>query len=122
MTTPVGENPVASIAGGPSGIALAFGSKAGVECPTHTLAVEWAEHGIRASAVGSRYAHTTLTDCLTKEGKPDGTPVINRIPMRREEPSQTEAPLNFLASTEASFITGQSLLADGGMTVNGKRN
>lgn len=95
-------------------------AKAGVEGLTRTLAVEWAPQSIRVNAVGPGYTRTAMMDSLTREGKLDISPLLSRTPMGRlAEPEEIAAAINFLASADASYITGQSLLVDGGMTVDG---
>jgi NAD(P)-dependent dehydrogenase (short-subunit alcohol dehydrogenase family) len=95
-------------------------SKAGIEGLTRTLAVEWAPESIRVNAVGPGYTRTALTDTLIREGKLDVSPLVARTPMGRlAEPEEIAAAINFLVSPDASYITGQSLLVDGGMTVDG---
>lgn len=95
-------------------------AKAGIEGLTRTLAVEWAPDSIRVNAVGPGYTRTALTDTLVREGKLDVTPLISRTPLGRlAESEEIAAAINFLVSADASYITGQALLVDGGMTIDG---
>jgi NAD(P)-dependent dehydrogenase (short-subunit alcohol dehydrogenase family) len=90
-------------------------SKAGVIQMTRTLAREWADRGVRVNAVCPGYLETDLTramlevDHIRKE-------IIDGIPMRRLASfDEIVAPVLFLASNESSYITGTSLIVDGGM-------
>ncbi|MDP5226725.1 MULTISPECIES: SDR family oxidoreductase [Arthrobacter] len=95
-------------------------SKAGIEGLTRTLAVEWAPDSVRVNAVGPGYTRTALTEKLMAEGKLDVSPLVARTPLGRlADPREIAAAINFLVSEDASYITGQSLLVDGGMTVDG---
>ena len=92
-------------------------SKAGVSHLTRALALEWAPEGIRVNAVGPT---ATLTDLnrerLSQPAIRDA--VVARIPMGRLlEPSDLVASVAFLAGPESAMVTGQSLLVDGGWTI-----
>jgi 2-deoxy-D-gluconate 3-dehydrogenase len=92
-------------------------SKAGVAQLAKALALEWAPDGIRVNAVGPT---ATLTD-LNRErlSVPENRDrVVSRIPLGRLlEPHDLVAAVAFLAGPESSMITGQSLLVDGGWTI-----
>lgn len=89
-------------------------SKAGVIQLTRTLAREWASRGVRVNAVCPGYVETDLTarmltvDHIRQEIL-DATP-LGRLATFRE----VVAPVLFLASEEASYITGAALPVDGG--------
>lgn len=91
-------------------------SKAGISHMTRMLAIEWAGHGIRVNAIAPG---TTLTESrtprLSEPAKRDS--MLARIPIGRfgqaEEMGQAVA---YLASAQASYITGQVLHLDGGLT------
>jgi NAD(P)-dependent dehydrogenase (short-subunit alcohol dehydrogenase family) len=91
-------------------------AKAGVESLTRALAVEWATKGVRVNAVAPGYFETDLTAGLRKnQGLSEG--VLARTPMRRfGVPHEVAGACVFLASDAASYITGQSLYVDGGMS------
>jgi NAD(P)-dependent dehydrogenase (short-subunit alcohol dehydrogenase family) len=81
------------------------------------LAVEWASRGIRVNAVAPGTINTERVQRLPDE--PGGTEYLEAVkaahPMRRlGEPSEVAKAILFLASDEASFITGAILPVDGG--------
>jgi NAD(P)-dependent dehydrogenase (short-subunit alcohol dehydrogenase family) len=61
-----------------------------------------------------------MTDILVAQGKLDLRPIIARTPMKRlAAPAEIASVIGFLASEAASYVTGHSLVTDGGMTVDG---
>lgn len=94
-------------------------SKAAVAMLTKVLASEWAPN-VRVNAIAPGYVRTELTDRLRDEGKLDYAALERRTPMRRfAEPAEIARSAVFLASSEASYVTGQTLLVDGGWTAYG---
>src|SRR3989338_10008073 len=90
-------------------------SKAGVESMTRTWAGELGRYGIRVNAVAPGITDTTMV-----AGIPDKTReyYIKRTPLERyARPEETAAAYAFLASEEASFITGTVLDVNGGLRV-----
>lgn len=89
-------------------------SKAAVLHMTKAQALEWARHAIRVNALSPGYIHSEMTDDYL--ASPGGQELIRRIPQRRAgEPSDLDGALLLLASPRASgFMTGASLLVDGG--------
>ncbi|GAB3618350.1 SDR family oxidoreductase [Okibacterium endophyticum] len=95
-------------------------AKAGIEGLTRTLAVEWASDGIRVNAVAPGYTKTALTKKLIEDGKLRADRIEARTPLRRfAEPEEIASTIAFLLSKDASYVTGHSLLVDGGMTIDG---
>lgn len=87
---------------------------------TKSLAVEWAAEGIRVNAVGPGYVLTTLTQKLITDKVLDTAPVTRRTPLGRwARPGEIADGISFLLSDRASFITGHTLMIDGGMTIAG---
>ena len=90
-------------------------SKGGVNQLTRVAAISLAQHGIRVNAIGPG---TILTE-LAKQavlGSPEARhTILSRTPLGRcGEPEEVAAIAAFLASDDASYITGQTLYADGG--------
>lgn len=94
-------------------------SKAGVLLLTKTMAVELAEHGIRVNALCPGFVRTALNEKIAAEIAPDFIDTYGRecVPLRRIGlPQEIAAAYAFLASDDASFITGAELVVDGGQT------
>lgn len=93
-------------------------SKAGLLQQTRSLAVEWAKDGIRVNAVSPWFTETPLTEgYLSQEEKM--TPILNRTPLNRvAKAEEMSSIIAFLAMEKSSYITGQNIVADGGMSIN----
>jgi NAD(P)-dependent dehydrogenase (short-subunit alcohol dehydrogenase family) len=91
-------------------------SKAGLVQLTRTLAREWADRGVRVNAVAPGYVETALTEqMLAVEHLRDE--VLAQTPLGRlGTHEEVAAAVLFLASDEASYITGTTLAVDGGMS------
>ena len=88
-------------------------SKAGIIGFTKSLARELGSRGVRANAVAPGYVKTQLTDVLPEEAT---KAMVDNTPLGRiAEPREIAGAVRFLASDEASFITGDVLLVDGGL-------
>ncbi|KKS12980.1 MAG: 3-oxoacyl-[acyl-carrier-protein] reductase [Candidatus Daviesbacteria bacterium GW2011_GWB1_41_5] len=97
-------------------------SKAGVIQLTARMAEEFAPEGIRINAVAPGFTLTEMTQTtLNKEGSAGKTTLrdqIKKIPMRRmASPEEIAETVIFLASDKASYITGQCLAVDGGLSI-----
>ena len=92
-------------------------AKAGINMLTKVLASEWGEHGIRVNAVAPGVVMTDLVEEGINQGIVTEEQYLGRIPMGElgELNDVVEAVL-FLASDEASFVTGEVLRVDGGWT------
>lgn len=113
---------VGSIAGsvGIAGRASYTASKAGLEGLTRTLGLEWANRGIRVNAVAPGWTRTEMVAGGIKDGRLSEAALTARIPQQRlAEPSEIAKVVMFLASTDSSYITGQTIVVDGGITING---
>lgn len=92
-------------------------SKAGLDGLTRAMAVALAPYGIRVNALGPGPTLTGMAaDVLAKN--PDAfTPILARTPIGRfSQPSEQAAVAAFLLSEDASFMTGETVYADGGRT------
>ena len=88
-------------------------SKAGIIGFTKSLARELGSRGIRANVVAPGYVKTQLTDVLPDEAT---AAMVGQTPLGRVAgPEEIAGAVRFLASDEASFITGDVLLVDGGL-------
>jgi NAD(P)-dependent dehydrogenase (short-subunit alcohol dehydrogenase family) len=92
-------------------------TKRGVEALTRNLATELAPHGIRVNCIHPGVIQTDMTRWVIDD--PQVLPaVLDKIPLHRPgQPEEVAPAAVFLASDEASYITGQCLYVDGGMLV-----
>jgi NAD(P)-dependent dehydrogenase (short-subunit alcohol dehydrogenase family) len=92
-------------------------AKAAVVSLTQSLALECASSGIRVNALLPGWIKTDLTEFLRGDEQTERS-VLQRVPMQRWGTAEEIAAVAvFLASDAASFITGQSIVADGGLSV-----
>ncbi|MGX5914718.1 SDR family NAD(P)-dependent oxidoreductase [Aliidiomarina sp. Khilg15.8] len=106
----------ASILGmmGQSQTAAYTAAKGGVVNLTRTLAIEAAAHGVRVNGIGPGYIDTPLLNEIDEETR---QALISLHPLQRlGKPEEVAAAVVFLGSEEASFITGTTLMVDGGFT------
>ncbi len=91
-------------------------AKAALASLTRSLAVEVAHQGVRVNALVPGWIETDLTDFLRGDENTEAS-VLSRVPMARWGKSEeiAQAAL-FLASDASSFMTGQELIVDGGLT------
>ena len=88
-------------------------SKAGIIGFTKSLARELGSRGVRANVVAPGYVQTRLTDVLPDEAK---ELMLKNTPLGRfGDPADVARAVRFLCSDDASFITGEVLLVDGGL-------
>ncbi|KAB1656024.1 SDR family oxidoreductase [Pseudoclavibacter chungangensis] len=113
---------VGSTFGLPGRLAYAT-AKAGVLGLTRTLATEWGPRGVRVNAVAPGYIATEMVRAGLRTGALDESVLVGRTPLRRlGEPEEIASVIAFLLSTDASFVNGAVLDADGGITVDGSFN
>jgi gluconate 5-dehydrogenase len=99
-------------------IAAYAASKGGVLNLTRGLAVDWAPHDILVNCVEPGFVETPMTEVLKKN--PDFVEWVElRCPLKRwATPKDIAGAVVFLASPAASYITGQAIVVDGGLTAN----
>jgi NAD(P)-dependent dehydrogenase (short-subunit alcohol dehydrogenase family) len=91
-------------------------SKAGVAHMTKMLAIEWAEHGIRANAIAPTTVMTASREKMLSDPKARAA-MLARIPTKKfATPGEIAAAVLYLDSPAAASITGHVLLVDGGLT------
>lgn len=112
---------IASVGGGVAlRTGVAYGSsKAGLIHMTRILALEWAKYGVTVNAIGPWYFKTSLTSTLLANEQ-YLSEILARTPLKRVgELEELVGPVVFFASGASSYVTGQVLYVDGGMTIYG---
>jgi NAD(P)-dependent dehydrogenase (short-subunit alcohol dehydrogenase family) len=89
-------------------------SKGAAVLLTRTLAIDWAERGIRVNAVCPGYVRTPMTEAYLADPATLAG-ILSHVPLGRvSSPDEIAATIAFLASPEAAYITGSSVIIDGG--------
>jgi NAD(P)-dependent dehydrogenase (short-subunit alcohol dehydrogenase family) len=85
---------------------------------TEALALDWAKRGVRVNCLAPGYVDTDLTRGLLAH-EVHGKPFLDHVPMGRFGTSRDMGGTAvFLASDASAYITGQSLVVDGGWTAD----
>jgi 3-oxoacyl-[acyl-carrier protein] reductase len=97
------------------GLAAYAFTKGGIDSFTRALARELGEHKIRVNSIAPGYYDTEMSRSLSEEHK---NQILRRTPLARlGRPEDIVGPVLHLFSDQASFITGQTIVVDGGNTV-----
>ena len=95
-------------------------AKAGILGLTRSLAVEVAPHNIRVNAIAPGFTRTPLVQQAIDDGSLTEDWMLLEIPLDRlADAAEIARPAVFLASEDASYITGQCIIVDGGWTIQG---
>ena len=93
-------------------------AKAGVSHLTRALAMEWSKYNININAIGPGVTMTLINQKYFEENPDDLKKIIEGIPIGREAyPRDYAGAAVFLASDASDYVTGQTLLVDGGLTI-----
>ncbi|HAN68740.1 MAG TPA: hypothetical protein DD808_17500 [Halieaceae bacterium] len=92
-------------------------AKAGIVQMAKSMGLTWARHGIRANAIAAGLTDTRMTGFM-KDIPEMNQPIIDRTPLQRwGQPADIAGAALYLCSDQASFVTGQTLIVDGGYTL-----
>lgn len=92
-------------------------SKAAIIHLTRMLAIEWAPHGIRVNAIAPGTVETPSRAAFFAADPGRREQMLERVPLRRfATVEEVAGAVCYLASPEAEYITGQTLILDGGLT------
>ncbi len=101
---------------GYAGLTPYCASRGGVKQMTMSLADDWGPYGITVNCLAPGWFRTAQNQVLY-ENKEWVEYLVDRIPLKRPgQPSDLEGAVVFLASDESAYITGQTLLVDGGIS------
>ena len=106
---------------GSAGLGPYGASRGGIRQLTMSLADDWGPHGITVNCLAPGWFKTDQNRVMYDD--PEWVAyLVDRIPVRRPgKPSDLEGPIVFLASDASEYITGQTLLVDGGMSTGAVR-
>ena len=122
---PAGRGSIVNVASisafvGMPGRAAYCATKAAVVALTRVLAVEWAARGVRVNAVAPGYVGTPMVEQAMAEGLLAEDDLAGRTPMGRvASPAEIADAVVYLASPAARYVTGQTLVVDGGYLAYG---
>jgi len=93
-------------------------AKAGVSHLTRALALEWGRYNINVNAIGPGLTITAINQKYFEENPQDLKKILEGLPLGREAyPKDYAGAAVFLASDASDYVTGQTLLVDGGQTI-----
>ena len=106
---------------GYAGLAPYGASRGGVRQMTMSLADDWGKHGVTVNCLAPGWFRTEQTKVLY-ENQEWVDYLVDRIPMKRPgQPNDLDGAVVFLASESSRYITGQTLLVDGGISTGATR-
>ena len=106
---------------GYAGLAPYGASRGGVRQLTMSLADDWGRHGITVNCLAPGWFRTAQNEVLYQNQEWVDY-LVDRIPLKRPgEPRDLDGPIVFLASEASRYITGQTLLIDGGISTGATR-
>jgi len=106
---------------GYAGLAPYGASRGGVRQLTMSLADDWGKHGITVNCLAPGWFRTAQNEVLYQNQEWVDY-LVDRIPLKRPgEPRDLDGPIVFLASEASRYITGQTLLVDGGISTGATR-
>jgi NAD(P)-dependent dehydrogenase (short-subunit alcohol dehydrogenase family) len=106
---------------GYAGLAPYGASRGGIRQLTMSLADDWGRHGITVNCLAPGWFRTAQNDVLYQDQEWLNY-LVDRIPLKRPgEPQDLDGPIVFLASEASRYITGQTLLVDGGISTGATR-
>ncbi len=107
-----------SVAGLRAGSLNIYGvTKAALKMLTECMAKEWGQYGIRVNAIAPGVIKTRLSEVLWKEPDAAQRAAQGAALLRLGEPEEVAALVTFLASDASNFITGETIVIDGGQMV-----
>lgn len=109
---------IASVVGLQGGFLMSVysGTKGAIIQMSKSLALEWASSGFRVNVVCPGFTETDMTEKIRKNEEYSNK-LLQAIPMKRmARPQELLGPVIFLASEASSYITGSTLVVDGGVT------
>jgi len=90
-------------------------AKGGIRNLTRSMAVEWAQSGIQANAIGPGYMLTDMNEALMSNAEFNNW-LMSRVPAKRwGKPDELVGAAIFLASEASNYVNGQTIYVDGGM-------
>jgi NAD(P)-dependent dehydrogenase (short-subunit alcohol dehydrogenase family) len=93
-------------------------SKAAVESMTRAMAVEWSPHGVRVNCIAPGFIKTAMSSEALESDPERKKRVLNRTPMGKlGDPDDIANAALFLASAQSKYITGATLMVDGGNSI-----
>lgn len=109
---------IIGIVGNTTGNANYAAAKGGVSSLTKVMAVEWAQRGVRVNAIAPAQTATKLIEGLMRDNPETRKYFESHIPMGRlGKPCEIASAAVFLAADATSFVTGQTIAVDGGVTI-----